>query len=287
MSGQAQVALLADGRLHLHHGPIDIVAEASGAPGAVRRAYAQAASRFRTILGELVAELDLLRRPLGERAPRPEGAVARRMVAACWPCRVRWITPMAAVAGAVADEVMAAMTAGVVLERAYANNGGDIALHLAPGQSLRAAVVADPGAPAVDATVMIDHAMPVRGIATSGWRGRSFSLGIADAVTVLAVSAAGADAAATLVANAVSCSHPAVRRQPARLLRDDSDLGDLAVTVAVGALPAATTEEALARGAWEAERLRAAGLIHAAGLLLQGRTRLVGASLVQRIEAAE
>jgi uncharacterized protein len=287
MSGEAQVALLADGRLHLHHGPIDILAEAFGDAGEVRRAYGQAGARFGTILAELVAELPLLRQPLGEHAPPVAGAVARRMVAATWPCRERWITPMAAVAGAVADEVMAAMTAGVALAKAYANNGGDIALHLAPGHRLRAGIVADQDAPALDATVAIDHAMPVRGLATSGWRGRSFSLGIADAVTVLAAGAAAADAAATLIANAVTCNHPVIRRQPARLLRDDGDLGDLAVTVAVGALPAAAIEEALACGAREAERLRARGLIHAAGLLLQGRARLVGARSAEHIEAAE
>ena len=41
---------------------------------------------------------------------------------------------------------------------------------------------------------------PVRGVATSGWRGRSHSLGIADSVTVLAATAAMADAAATVIA---------------------------------------------------------------------------------------
>ena len=51
----------------------------------------------------------------------------------------------------------------------------------------------------------------MRGIATSGWRGRSFSLGIADAVTVLAATAAEADAAATVIANAVDLpGHPAI-----------------------------------------------------------------------------
>ena len=35
--------------------------------------------------------------------------------------------------------------------------------------------------------------MPHRGVATSGWRGRSHSLGIADSVTVVARNAAAAD----------------------------------------------------------------------------------------------
>ncbi len=159
------------------------------------------------------------------------------MVQAVWPHRQRYITPMAAVAGAVADEVLEAMLAGRELARAYVNDGGDIAIHLTPGERLRAGLVANPDALHLDGTVELDHAMPVRGLATSGWRGRSFSLGIADAVTALAASAAAADAAATMIANAVDCDHPAIERSPANLLREDTDLGDLPVTVAVGALP--------------------------------------------------
>jgi uncharacterized protein len=277
MTGAAQAALLADGRrLHLQHGPIDIVAEAFGDVGERQLAYRQAAARFRTILAELVAELATLRQPVTDAGLAVEGAVAKRMVAAVWPYREHYVTPMAAVAGAVADEVLAAMCAGRRLARAYVNDGGDIALHLAPGERLSAGLVANPDAPALDGRVEIDHAMPVRGLATSGWRGRSFSLGIADAATALAPSAAAADAAATLIANAVDCDHPAVTRSPANLLRDDTDLGDLLVTVEVGALPAPAIERALAAGAERAEAFRRAGLIFAASLVLQGRRRMVG-----------
>jgi uncharacterized protein len=278
MTGEAQAALLADGRrLHLQHGPIDIVAEAFGSAAERQRAYCQAATRFRTILAELVSELELLRQPITAAGLPVAGAVARRMVAAVWPHRTQFITPMAAVAGAVADEVMAALLAGRSLTRAYVNNGGDIALHIAPGARLQAGLVANPDAPQLDRAITLDHAMPVRGLATSGWRGRSFSLGIADAATVLAASAAAADAAATLVGNAVDCDHPAIARAPARHLREDTDLGDLLVTVAVGELPATAIDRALARGARHAEALRRAGLIFAASLVLQGRTRIVGA----------
>jgi uncharacterized protein len=169
------------------------------------------------------------------------------------------------------------MLAGCALNRAYVNNGGDIAVHIGPGERLRAGLVANPDAPQLDDTIELDHAMPVRGLATSGWRGRSFSLGIADAVTVLAASAAEADAAATLVANAVDCDHPAIGRSPAKLLREDTDLGDLLVTVDVGPLPEAAIAQALARGAARAEIFRRAGLLFAASLVLQGSTRIVGA----------
>ena len=169
--------------------------------------------------------------------------------------------------------------------KAYVNDGGDIAWHLRRASALRAGIVADQDTPAIDATVELRHAMPVRGMATSGWRGRSFSLGIADAVTVLAASAAQADAAATLIANAVDCAHPAIRRTPAHLLRDDTDLGDRLVTVAVGPLPAALIAQALERGAACAQAMREAGLIHAAWLALQGQSRVVGPKMPPRAAA--
>ncbi len=119
----------------------------------------------------------------------------------------------------------------------------------------------------------------MRGVATSGWRGRSFSLGVADAVTVLAASAALADAAATLIANAVDIpGHPAIRRTPACDLDPQSDLGERRVTVAVGPLTPDEIDRALALGAAEAELWRKRGLIEAAALRLGERTRLVGAA---------
>ena len=274
MPGRARTAMLPDRRrLHLQHGPIDIVAEAFGDAREVEAAYRQAGGRFATILDELVAELALLRRPLGEIRPALNGPVAWRMSAACWPHWARFITPMAAVAGAVADEVLAAMTAGRRLSRAYVNNGGDIAVHVGPGTSISAGVVNDPDRPVLDERIVLSADRPARGMATSGWRGRSLSFGIADAVTVLAESAAAADAAATLIANAVTVDHPAVEREQADSLREESDLGTRLVTVAVGPLPAHARAAALDAGLAEARAMQEAGLIDSARLALQGETR--------------
>ena len=99
--------------------------------------------------------------------------------------------------------------------------------------------------------------------------------GDADAVTEVAAEAAAADAAATMIANAVNVDHPAVSRMPARELRADSDLGDLLVTAAVGALPASARAEALAQGRERARVLQRQGLIYAAYLALQGEVRAV------------
>jgi len=277
----ARAARLTDGRLHLQHGPIDLLVEAFGASEAIEAAYAAAAARVATILDELVSELSLLRSPLGRPPPIPEGTVARRMVAACVPHAGVFVTPMATVAGAVADEVLGAMLApGHGLARAYVNNGGDIALYLAPGETLTAGLVADVERPAIAATATIEAAMPVRGVATSGRGGRSFSLGIADAVTVLASDAAAADVAATLIANRVDIDSPAVVRRPARELRGDSDLGVLPVVVALGPLPLHDVATALDAGLAEAERMRAAGLIAGAYLALRGQFRATGLAAV-------
>lgn len=282
----AVTARLPDGRLHLQHGPIDLIIEAFGAADEIERAYVQAIERFGDILPGLVGELSVLRQPVGETYPSLQGPVARRMAAAVWPYRAVYITPMAAVAGAVADEVLEALVHGRALDKAYVNDGGDIAVHLAPGHQLRAGIVADLQAPQLSGFATLHHDRPVRGIATSGCGGRSFSLGIADSTTVLAATAAAADAAATLIANAVNVDTPAVHRQPACELDPDSDLGELAVTVAVGDLPPALVVEALDRGLLEARRLRLCGMIDSAALSLQGHWRIeAGGTAFARREA--
>ena len=279
MRAPPQQRRLPDGRLHLNDGPIDLIIEAFGEAHTVEAAYAAAWRRFTTILDELCAELPLLRADPSAGGPAPQGPTACRMAAAVAPFRVRrFVTPMAAVAGAVAEEILEAMTTGRRLARAYVNDGGDIALNLAPGETFSIGMVDRPDRPSLFGRARIDAADRVRGVATSGWRGRSFSLGIADAVTVLAASAAIADTAATLIANAVdSPGHPAIERTPAHDLDPQSDLGERRVTVAVGSLTPGEIGGALAAGAAEAEFWRRAGLIEAAALRLGEQTRLVGA----------
>ena len=264
-----------DGRLHLQHGPIDCIVEAWGAAEEIAAAYAQAITRFEDILQPLVREIEVLRSPVTSAYPLVLGPVAKRMVTAVWPHRSKFITPMAAVAGAVADELLAAMLRGRRLDKAYVNDGGDIALHLSGTAVFDVEIAADPNVAALAGGLQVRAADPVRGIATSGWKGRSQSLGIADAVTVLATDAAAADAAATMIANAVDVEHVSIRRRPACEVKEDSDLGNLLVTVDVGALPEAAVEAALDAGEQFALALRAQGLVAGACLLLKGRMRVI------------
>ncbi len=207
------------------------------------------------------------------------------MHAAVWPYRDRFITPMAAVAGSVADHVLEKMLQAAPLRRAYVNNGGDIALHLTPGERFTAGVVGDLALPGIDARVTIGAGDGIGGIATSGWRGRSQSLGIADAVTVLAGDAATADAAATMIANAVNIEDPVIERRPAREVKDDSDLGDLLVTVAVGRLSPEARARALGAGHARAVEIFGQKHIIAAYIQLQGEMVVVGAKAPAAVAA--
>jgi len=284
MTRLPQIALLSDGRrLHLQDGPIDLIVEARGAPGEVRAAYEAAAQRFAGLLDELCAELPELRTAADKRTSL-KGVVARRMHAAVAPYAVDcFITPMAAVAGSVAEEILGAMLGAATLDRAYVNNGGDIALHLGRGEHFSVGLMDRPDGDGVMRSMRVDADDPVRGIATSGRHGRSFSLGIADAVTVLAATASQADAAATVIANAVDLpGHPAIIRTPASDIQPDSDLGARLVTRGVGELSRNEIADALESGAECARQLFDRGLIEGAVLQLCGDMLVIGTKDIER-----
>ena len=273
---------MADNRLHLQHGPIDLIIHVDASEEIRKRLYSAAKKRFSTVLQELVVEMDLLKHPWSADLPDPKGGIAQKM---CFAVRGSdiFVTPMAAVAGAVADEVLEAMLNEAKntdpcleeIQRMYVNNGGDIAFWLNAGESFSIGVVDNPGIPELNARVSLTYESLVRGIATSGWRGRSQSLGIADAVTVLAGSAAIADAAATLIANDVNVDYPGILKRPASEVKNESDLGMLPVTVDVPPLPFDQISEALKRGAQTAGNFIRTGKIEAAYLSLQKQTLVV------------
>jgi ApbE superfamily uncharacterized protein (UPF0280 family) len=284
MTRTPQIGFLADGRrLHLQDGPIDLIVEASGSEADKRMAYAAVVRRFTGLLDELCGELPVLRRAADPARCLLQGKVARRMHDAVAPFAADcFITPMAAVAGAVAEEILGAMTGTAQLTRAYVNNGGDIALHLVDGEHFTVGLADRPDAPGLLRTMTVQSDDPTRGVATSGRHGRSFSLGIADAVTVLAPTASQADAAATIIANAVDLpGHPAIVRRPAHDLQPDSDLGARLVTRAVGELSRDEIEDALEAGAGRARKLLAAGLIDGAALRLHGEMIVVGTKAIE------
>lgn len=288
MSGPVAAYLDGGKRLHLQHGPIDLIIGADAESPEFRDiAFAAASACFATLLDGLVAGLARHRCALAPDTALPSDPVARRMYLAARPfCTTHFLTPMIAVAGSVADAVLAAMLRAVPLTRAYVNNGGDIAVHLGTGAEFAIAMAAPNGADL--GRVRFDTKSGIGGIATSGVMGRSLSLGIADSVTVLARDAATADVAATLIANAVDLpDHPGVIRQAASALDPDSDLGDRRVVTAVPSLNAAECDRALAAGRACAAQMQDSGLILGAALFLQGKSALAGTGFCQPGPAKE
>lgn len=262
--------------LQLLHGPIDLVVRAEGEDRAVRAAYDRAVAVFEPVLADLVQELGFLRAPVGSVPYVPVGPVARRMQAAAtgFDC---FVTPMAAVAGAVADHILAAMLEADDLDRAIVNNGGDIAVHLRGDQRFLLGVSDYVRKGQHAGIITLAAKSGVGGVATSGWRGRSHSLGVADAVTVLAATAAEADVLATLIANAVDVpGSMRIARSPASSLAPDSDLGARLVTVDVAPLTPREVAQALDAGAARAGHFVAAGRAISVFIALQGETRIIG-----------
>jgi len=269
--------ILPDGkRLHLQAGPIDLIIDADGNSAQVAQAFAQARVAFEPVLADLVTELVCLRTPLSD-VVVPAGPVAKIMTDAAARFTAHNVTPMIAVAGAVADHILAAMLKGRDLDRVYVNNGGDIAFWLGDGQSFEIGIVSRVDAPEISLQARVCDTDNVQGIATSGWRGRSFSLGVADAVTVLAPTAALADAAATLIANEVDPGPcPQVTRCPANDLDPDSDLADRLIVTDVQSLSEHQIDVALSKAEKLVGQFIDAGHMIAASLSLQGHVRTMG-----------
>lgn len=262
-----QSAVLSGARLYLQHGPIDLII---GVEGDRATAFEAAQNRLSRVLAELMDEIDLLRQCGG---PRPQGEVARNM----WHAAKRhdgFVSPMASVAGAVAQTVLDAMCRATKLHRAYVNNGGDIALHLSEGATFNVAMSGLGGGSLGQITLTSQS--KIRGIATSGQGGRSLSFGIAESVTVLAETACAADVAATLITGSVDLpNHPAISRMPAKEIDENSDLGPRMVVTNVGELSAREITKALNKGAGHARMMQSSGLIHAASLHLRGQSQQI------------
>ncbi len=282
---------LPDNRLHLQQGPINLVIKAYGPDIAVYKSYKKAIAGFEDILPGLVQNLPLLRQPVNHRDHRAHRThrtqiedcpTAQRMLKAVSCYDHIFVTPMASVAGAVADEILSIMYDVLGIEKILVNNGGDIAIYLAQNQTINIGVVPCLAEAIAEAKITVTAQDQIGGIATSGWNGNSYSLGIADAVTVLAPNAANADVAATLIANKVNVDDKAIRRKPAYELDDHSDLSHRLVTVRVDPLPEIKIKTALNKGLDFAYELVRKRHISSVLLSLQGQWASTDETLMQK-----
>jgi len=274
--------------LFLRHGPIDLFLGVDTEDEAARKkAFRVAAASFEPILPGLCGELGLLRRPVTTRNMMTDNPVAARMIDTVSKFSGdRFVTPMIAVAGSVADHLTQCTSRKIPARRIFVNNGGDISVRLTGEETFTVGICTD-----IVSGEIITHATlhaedGIGGIATSGWAGRSHSLGIADAVTVFASDAATADTAATLIANAVDLPSSAkIERMPANQLDPDSDLGDRPVTTNVMPLDEFEKQDALQAGGELARTLQQSGILCSAYLSLQGAHLAIEAGASLRIAA--
>jgi hypothetical protein len=228
-----------------------------------------AAERAVELLGDVAEVRRLTSLPALATPEPPFGGIPKKMWRAALLIGDEDLTPMAAVAGAIAEG-----TADYLVSRGMTKvmvaNGGDIALAVGPDEALTVGIRPDVERATVSHTISVSLETGIRGIATSGVGGRSLTRGVASAAVVFASGAAMADAAATAVANAVTVSSLSVERCNAEELSPDTDLTGLDVVKSVGRLTADETEDALARGLAKADVLVSRELIKGACIFVQG-----------------
>jgi hypothetical protein len=264
------IRLLAPGKVYVDHGPVQMTISAERHGKFLTREVEQAGSLVPEILKSLAVVLPLAKEPW----PKIKGVdslpkVLRLMTEAVSSTGERNLTPMAAVAGAFAD-----LVADFLLSRkatkVIVNNGGDIAIRLKDKETAEVGIAPKVGAQTVTHRLTLKPEDKVGGVATSGLGGRSFTLGIADAVVVAAKSAVLADACATLVANYTNAEVSSIERCLAREIDPNTDIPDLMVTVKVGSLPKRAVQEAISRGLAKTIELVKAGLIYGSIVFVAG-----------------
>jgi ApbE superfamily uncharacterized protein (UPF0280 family) len=191
------------------------------------------------------------------------------------------LTSLAAVAGAVA-QVTLKEVASQGADQVIVNNGGDIALLVAPGQLLKVGLrpqADEPGARiGLIGALKVSYESGIQGVASSGWQGRSLSPGVADLVTVWAKSAALADAAATFIAGRCRVDAPGIKQAPANELDPDSDLGNMPVTTEVPPLDQEQRRAALDAGLTTAKALMRQKAILGCRIEVQGISAILDAT---------
>lgn len=243
------VQTLSDGRVFIDYGPVSMVLAASDGEKMLSALCAAAFEVIEASLRELAPALPILRRFPGTFDPGVLTGLPRRMADAVLATKESTLTPMAAVAGAVADAA-ADWIFDRGAETVTANNGGDIALRLRPGRSLRLGILPDLSGGGLGEIVTIRAEDGVGGVCTSGLGGRSFTRGIASAVTVFSARCVQADACATHIANCSYVASPRVHTALAGDIDPESDIASLRVVTGTDPL----TGEEIARGLGQMER---------------------------------
>ncbi len=259
---------IAESSMHIEIGPASIVVEGRRDGIECELDRAELEGTVTNILRDLHDVLPIVRQKayrIKKTSHLP--SVARRMVEAVKMVDEETLTPMAAVAGSVADEVKEFLKSKN-LDVISVNNGGDISVFTTGALPLRVGIGDVQQVRGTDHVLTIDG-LADYGLATSGLGGRSFTLGLADSGTVVASTCAVADAAATFICNRTTVESDSVVRAPASEIDPLTDIPEEQVTVSIGDLPRALVFKALENGIGAAHALKKANVIYDALLLLR------------------
>lgn len=247
------VHVLEDGKVFVDHGPVSMVITAREGSRMLTELAAESFPVICRALGELADALPILRLYPDKIRGKMSPGLPDQMVRAVRAVKEPTLTPMAAVAGAMADLVadyLEARGAATVI----VNNGGDIALRIHERQGVRMGIVTDIGRGQTDEIVTIHEEDGIGGVCTSGLGGRSLTRGIANGVTVFSKRCIQADACATHIANCSYIRSPQVVTKKAGEADPSSDIPDLDIVTDVGVLIAEEIRQGIAQMEKEAER---------------------------------
>ena len=203
--------------------------------------------------------------------------VVKKMITSAKQVGDQTVTPLIAVAGAVADEVADfVFNKDTGVSKVIVNNGGDIALRLRNEQNVKVGIRTDVCRKSWSYVLNMDSSSNIGGIATSGFGGRSFTKGIATAAVAVATNASLADVTATLLGNATNVDSPLIERQLAEDVYPATDIRGHWVTTKVGAISESEIEEAIENGFAKAREFQDKRLILGALIALRQQVRIIG-----------
>jgi len=202
--------------------------------------------------------------------------VPKKMVEAVKIIDEMSLTPMAAVAGSVSDALKEFLK-NEGLDLISVNNGGDISIFNKNGRELKIDIGDIRTGESSLNSLIIDQITDY-GLATSGFGGRSFTLGLADSVTVIAATGALADAAATFICNCTNMETDQVIRRKASEIDPLTDIPDYEVTIKINGLNSFDIMKSLENGLYNASKLKQLKCIYDAVIKLRGHmvTTIVG-----------
>jgi len=266
--------VLSNGTVVIDRGPMlmSIFASARGAPNI--KLAGEGGKRALEVLGVLASHRHIITQYI-DKIPSFDSLppLIKKMAVAVRKFGNVRATPLIAVAGAAADEVADFIDSIGQTEKVIVNNGGDLSVRLRGDEKVSVGIKSDITERGISHILSFTYKDGIGGIATSGFGGRSFTTGIANAATVVAKDAMTADVAATLIGNATDMESCRVERTLAGKLYHSSDIPDLMITTKIGDLSLSEIEEALDRGMRMAEAFQREGLINGAFIAVKNQTR--------------